>query len=84
MDAKTLAIVIAFILLFGLLLWLIISVQGKWWLKILAIIGALSFCLVVWNSLGSYLGWPAPSEIADAKARGLRAIPVTVQYDPPR
>lgn len=31
-----------------------------------------------------YLGWPTQSEIDDAKSRGLRAIPVTVQYDPPR
>lgn len=31
-----------------------------------------------------YLGWPTPSEITAAKERGLRAIPVTVQYDPPR
>lgn len=59
MDWKTLAIVIAFIALFVLLLWLIINVHGKWWLKLFAIVGTLSFCLVVWNALGSYLGWPA-------------------------
>ncbi len=29
-----------------------------------------------------YLGWPAPEEIADAKARGLKVIPLTVSYNP--
>lgn len=31
-----------------------------------------------------YLGWPDQAEIDAAIKRGLRAIPVTVQYDPPR
>lgn len=29
-----------------------------------------------------YLGWPDDAEIADAKARGLIALPLTVSYDP--
>ena len=31
-----------------------------------------------------YLGWPDQKEIDHYKAAGLRVIPVTVQYDPPR
>lgn len=30
-----------------------------------------------------YLGWPDESEIEDAKARGLRVIPLTIHYTPP-
>ncbi len=60
MDWKTLVIAVAFILLFALVLWLIVSARGKWWLKLSAIVGTLMFCLAVWNAVGSYLGWPAP------------------------
>jgi hypothetical protein len=28
-----------------------------------------------------YLGWPSESEVADAKARGMTAVPVTVRPD---
>lgn len=31
-----------------------------------------------------FLGWPDAEEIANAKARGLRVLSLTVQYDPPR
>ncbi len=29
-----------------------------------------------------YLGWPDAEEIADAKARGLKVLPLTLTYDP--
>ena len=31
-----------------------------------------------------YLGWPDDAEIADAKERGLKVLPLTIQYDPRR
>lgn len=30
-----------------------------------------------------WLGWPHPDDIEAAKRRGLRVLPVTVQYKPP-
>lgn len=32
----------------------------------------------------AYLGWPSHEEIDDAKVRGLRVLPLTIKYEPPR
>ena len=31
-----------------------------------------------------FLGWPDQEEIDDAKALGLRVLPLTINYEPPR
>lgn len=62
-TTSTLAIPIAFLILAALLLWLIIDVRGKWWLKALLMILVVSFSITVWKSLDSYLGWPTSAAL---------------------
>lgn len=58
MNASTLAIPLAFVLLAGLMCWHIATVKGKWWIKLAFIVTVPSFGIVVWNAISSYQGWP--------------------------
>lgn len=62
MEAQTLPIAIAFILLTAILCLILIGSKWKWWQKLLLIIIVPSFGLVVWRSIGSYQGWPTADE----------------------
>lgn len=65
MNATTLAIPLAFVLLAGLMCWHIATVRGKWWIKLAFIVAVPSFGLVVWNAISSYQGWPAEEKLPD-------------------
>jgi hypothetical protein len=73
MDPNTIAIPIAFIILSAVLCWLVISLKGKWWIKLILILIVPSFGLAVWKSLSSYQGWPTSTEIPE-KALFLQGI----------
>jgi hypothetical protein len=54
---QTLIIPAAFIFLAAILLWITIGIQGKWWVKLLAMIVTLLVSLEMWRSLDSYVGY---------------------------
>ncbi len=62
MNLETIAIPIAFLVASALLLWFIIGSRGQWMLKAACIACTMYFGLAVWNSVGSYLGWPTSQE----------------------
>jgi hypothetical protein len=55
---QTLTIPIAFLVLAGLLLWVIVGCRGRWWLKLMLILTAVVVSLQIWWSLDSYFGHP--------------------------
>jgi hypothetical protein len=59
---KQLVIPISFLILASILLWVLIGVKGKWWLKLVFIIFVPPLGLLIWNALDSYLGWPTSEE----------------------
>ncbi|MEM3000582.1 MAG: hypothetical protein QXU32_00870 [Nitrososphaerales archaeon] len=59
------AIPVAFLLVTMLLLWFCIYAKGTIWIKTLAIVMCGYFSLVLWNSLGTYAGWPTTNEPPD-------------------
>jgi hypothetical protein len=54
---QTLIIPAAFIFLAAILLWITIGIQGKWWVKLLAMVVTLLVSLEMWRSLDSYVGY---------------------------
>jgi hypothetical protein len=54
---QTLIIPAAFVFLAAILLWITIGIQGKWWIKLLAMVITLSVGLEMWRSLDSYVGY---------------------------
>jgi formate hydrogenlyase subunit 3/multisubunit Na+/H+ antiporter MnhD subunit len=54
---QTLIIPAAFAFLAAILLWITIGIQGKWWLKLLAMFVTLLVSLEMWRSLDSYVGY---------------------------
>jgi hypothetical protein len=54
---QTLIIPAAFIFLAAILLWITIGIQGKWWVKLLAMFVTLLVSLEMWRSLDSYVGY---------------------------
>jgi hypothetical protein len=54
---QTLIIPAAFVFLAAILLWIIIGVRGKWWVKLLAMVITLLVSLEMWRSLDSYVGY---------------------------
>jgi len=55
---ETIGIPVAFILLTILILWVIIGIKGKWWLKSCLISLTLYFSIGLWVSINGLLGWP--------------------------
>jgi hypothetical protein len=60
---QTLFVPIAFLFLFCLLLWVIIGVTGRWWLKVIMMALALGISYAAWMTLDSYFGVPKRSEL---------------------
>jgi hypothetical protein len=54
---QTLIIPGAFVFLAAILLWITIGIQGKWWVKLLAMFVTLLVSLEMWRSLDSYVGY---------------------------
>jgi hypothetical protein len=54
---QTLIIPGAFVFLAAILLWITIGLQGKWWVKLLAMVVTLLVSLEIWRSLDSYVGY---------------------------
>lgn len=48
----------AFVILFGLLSWFIISARGKWFIKAAAMAVAIYSSILIWTALDTYRGWP--------------------------
>jgi len=63
LTLSTLGIPIAFLILGIIVLWFLIGSKGWWWMKMGVISVVLYFCVALWYSLGSYLGWPSHSEL---------------------
>ena len=68
---------IAFLLLAGVLLWIVIGSRGAWWLKLPVIVGTCAFTFAVWDALGSFDGW------ATAHEPPARALFVSAVVDEP-
>jgi hypothetical protein len=60
---QTLFVPIAFLFLCCLLLWVIIGIRGRWWLKLIMMALALGFSYAAWMTLDSYFGVPKRSEL---------------------
>jgi hypothetical protein len=60
---QTLFIPIAFFFLSCLLLWVIIGVRGRWWLKVVMMVLAAGISYAAWVTLDSYFGSPKRSEL---------------------
>jgi hypothetical protein len=71
-------IAIGFVLLAGLLLWLVIGSRGPWWLKLPAILCTCLFTFAVWDALDSFSGWPT------AQTPPPRALLLSTTVDEPR
>jgi hypothetical protein len=55
---ETIGIPVAFVLLTILILWVVIGVKGKWWVKTCLISLTLYFSVGLWISIDGLLGWP--------------------------
>lgn len=53
-------IFVGFVALVSLLCWLLVYAPQRWPLKAAVTVATLAFSFAVWQSLGSYQGWPAP------------------------
>ena len=60
-----LAIPIGFLLVVVLLLWLLIGAKGKLPLKLITVVACCYYCIAVWVSLGSYMGYPTTQDLPD-------------------
>lgn len=49
--------------IFGLLLWFVVGAKGLWWLKIPVITITLLFAILIWDIVGSLMGWATSSEL---------------------
>lgn len=65
MSFETVSIPLCFAILGSLLLWIIITTKGRWWLKAVAISATLYFTLGVWHSIDTYLGWPTQGTLPE-------------------
>jgi hypothetical protein len=54
---QTFIIPVAFIFLAAILLWITIGIQGKWWIKLIAMVVTVLVSLEMWRSLDSYVGY---------------------------
>lgn len=63
MISSTLTIPVAFVLLAAVAIWILLGSNGWWWLKTTLCSITIYFCIVIWYSMGSYLGWPAEEQL---------------------
>jgi hypothetical protein len=61
---QTLIIPVAFIFLAAILLWITIGIQGKWWIKLIAMVVTVLVSLEMWRSLDSYAGYFKAADLA--------------------
>jgi hypothetical protein len=78
---QTLIIPAAFVFLAAILLWITIGIQGKWWVKLLAMVITLLVSLEMWRSLDSYVGYFKPAELGSMTDK--RAILFWARVDEP-
>jgi hypothetical protein len=78
---QTLIIPAAFVFLAAILLWITIGIQGKWWVKLLAMVVTLLVSLEMWRSLDSYVGYFKPADLSSMKDK--RAILFWARVDEP-
>jgi len=55
----------AYLLLVGLLIWLVIGSKGRWVTKSAAIGLSVTYGVVLWVALTTYLGWPSQASVPD-------------------
>jgi hypothetical protein len=77
----TLIIPAAFVFLAAILLWITIGIQGKWWVKLLAMVITLLVSLEMWRSLGSYVGYFKAADLGSMTEK--RAILSWARVDEP-
>src|SRR6202521_1202111 len=78
---QTLIIPAAFVFLAAILLWITIGINGKWWVKLLAMIVTLLVSLEMWRSLDSYLGYFRTADLGSITEK--RAILFWARVDEP-
>jgi hypothetical protein len=78
---QTLIIPAAFVFLAAILLWIIIGIRGKWWVKLLAMVITLLVGLEMWRSLDSYLGYFKTADLNSMTSK--RAILFWARVDEP-
>ena len=74
---QTLIIPAAFVFLAAILLWITIGIQGKWWVKLLAMVVTLVVSLEMWRSLDTYLGYFRTADlgsITEKSSVGMEAL----------
>jgi hypothetical protein len=54
------AIYAGFVLLAGILLWLLAAARGPWQVKLVLIVTVPTFGVAVWHALGTFKGYPVP------------------------
>ena len=77
---QTLIIPAAFVFLAAILLWITIGIQGKWWVKLLAMVVTL-VSLEIWRSLDSYVGYFKAADLGSMTEK--RAILSWARVDEP-
>jgi hypothetical protein len=78
---QTFIIPAAFVFLAAILLWITIGIQGKWWIKLLAMVVTLLVSLEMWRSLDSYVGYFKAADLGSMTAK--RAILFWARVDEP-
>jgi hypothetical protein len=78
---QTFIIPAAFVFLAAILLWITIGIQGKWWIKLLAMVVTLSVGLEMWRSLDSYVGYFKTADLGSMTDQ--RAILFWARVDEP-
>jgi hypothetical protein len=78
---QTLIIPAAFVFLAAILLWITIGIQGKWWVKLLAMVITLLVSLEIWRSLDSYVGYFRAADLGSMTEK--RAILSWARVDEP-
>jgi hypothetical protein len=78
---QTLIIPAAFVFLAAILLWITIGLQGKWWVKLLAMVVTLLVSLEMWRSLDSYVGYFKAADLGSMTDK--RAVLFWARVDEP-
>jgi len=78
---QTLIIPAAFVFLAAILLWITIGIQGKWWVKLLAMVITLLVSLEIWRSLDSYVGYFKAADLGSMTDK--RAVLFWARVDEP-
>jgi hypothetical protein len=78
---QTLIIPAAFVFLAAILLWITTGIQGKWWVKLLAMVVTLLVSLEMWRSLDSYVGYFKAADLGSMTDK--RAVLFWARVDEP-